>query len=159
RAARSRRRNLSTLSARRPWHAALILTFSRRAMEIAVALAPGNPFYGNEYIGALAYTRWQSTPQNTASDGRIILTYFLDQDPPAEPSTAGAWTFADEIAFSNALHAWEAVAAITFLGVDNAAAADITVRKLTDADMTALHGATVGNFDFPDSSTHVGDLN
>jgi len=106
---------------------------------------------GNPYLDALGGTPWPKTPQNTGAGGALVLDVFFDQDP--NHSTGGAWTDAEESAFSGALHAWSSVANVHFLEVEpqpgdqiDPAAVDLWELKVTDAEIPGFLGQST----FPD---------
>src|SRR5262245_46717846 len=100
-------------------------------MEFAMAL-------DTRFLDAIAGAAWPK-----AADQPLILTFFFDI------GTGGAWTLDEESAFWNAAHAWSSVVNIHFLQVDNAGAADLILRKVTNAELDAL-----ASFDTPDEPTH-----
>src|SRR5688572_8218552 len=84
----------------------------------------------NPFVDALTGTAWPHTQNNTSQvDGSLILVVYM-----GNTGSGGAWTPAEDQAFSLALATWQNVAKLSFLGADNIAAADLVELKGTSAD-------------------------
>src|SRR5262245_33970025 len=96
-----------------------------------MALNTGNPF-----LDAIGCTPWN---KNT-------LTVWFDNDTSGGHSTGGQWTLDEESKVWDALLAWSSVANIQFVSAANASSADLTERKVADADLPD----DVGKSNYPD---------
>ena len=101
----------------------------------------------NPFLDALGGTPWANTH---------VITFFFDNG-----GAGGAWTPAEQAQFWDAARTWSSVADIRFLEVDNAAAANLVERKVTNTELPpAADGTlTLASHGTPGAPTHVGQFN